>query len=32
LSEGTGVPENINVDNARNAETFRVMVEIHVTV
>jgi hypothetical protein len=27
LDEGTGVPENINVDNPRNAETFRVMVE-----
>jgi hypothetical protein len=27
LSEGIGVPENINVDNPRDGETFRVMVQ-----
>lgn len=27
LSEGTGVPENINVDNPRDGETFRIMVQ-----
>jgi hypothetical protein len=27
LSEGTGVPENINVDNPRDGQTFRVMVQ-----
>jgi hypothetical protein len=27
LSEGTGVPENINVDQPRNGESFRIMVQ-----
>lgn len=27
LSEGTGLPENINVDTPRDGETFRVMVQ-----
>ena len=27
LSEGIGVPENINVDNPRDGETFRIMVQ-----
>ena len=27
LSEGTGLPENINVDNPRNGEGFRIMVQ-----
>ena len=27
LSEGTGVPENINVDRPRDGETFRIMVQ-----
>src|SRR5690606_1939135 len=27
LSEGIGVPENINVDRPRDGETFRVMVQ-----
>jgi hypothetical protein len=27
LVEGTGVPENINVDNPRDGQTFRVMVQ-----
>ena len=27
LAEGTGVPENINVDNPRDGETFRIMVQ-----
>ncbi|MCZ7678067.1 MAG: hypothetical protein M5U28_04535 [Sandaracinaceae bacterium] len=27
LSEGIGVPENINVDNPRDGQTFRIMVQ-----
>ena len=27
LAEGTGLPENINVDNPRDGETFRIMVQ-----
>ena len=27
LSEGIGLPENINIDTPRDAETFRVMVQ-----
>jgi hypothetical protein len=27
LQEGTGVPENINVDDPRDGETFRIMVQ-----
>lgn len=27
LAEGTGVPENINVDNPRDGESFRIMVQ-----
>ncbi|MBX3268716.1 MAG: hypothetical protein KF729_00560 [Sandaracinaceae bacterium] len=27
LSEGIGVPENVNVDNPRDGETFRIMVQ-----
>jgi hypothetical protein len=27
LDEGKGVPENINIDNPRDAETFRIMVQ-----
>ena len=27
LSEGTGVPENINVDNPRDGQSFRIMVQ-----
>ena len=27
LSEGTGLPENINIDVPRDGETFRIMIE-----